>query len=203
MASSELHTVASAVLRLAQKQGHVVPRDIRDELARAGLDDSRWNEVVELLRESLHYRQGRFHLIAAPGSPRLEEEQHKRQEVHDIVQNVLREQQAKTDRTERRSEERIPFSRHIRIQTEDHQELTVMSQDLSSAGIRFIANRSLLGRRIRVLLPHSNADEPPVTLVVRILWTTAAGDGLFENGGSFLELVTEDNRSAPVPPASP
>lgn len=204
MATAELQAVASAVLRLAQQQGHVVPRDIRAELSRAGLGEARWKEVVELLRESLHYRQGRYHVIPSAGSPRLEEEQQHLRQVHDVLQQILATHQSLGDRSDRRVEARVPYTRPVTVQTEDQQELVVFSQDLSPSGIRFIASRSLLGRKLRILLPRASDTEPAVTLIVRILWTTAVAEGLYENGGSFLEMVNEaGHQSAPTPPESP
>ncbi len=193
MAATELQAVASAVLRLAQQRGHIVPRDIRTELGRAGLDESRWKEVVELLRESLHYRQGRYHALHPAGSPRLEQAQQDRQRVQDAVEDVLRGQRSAADpsegrQDERRQDQRQRFARPVRIETEDGETLTVMSQDLSPSGIRFIANRSLLGRKVHVCLPQAGGVEE-VILAARILWTTFVAEGLFENGASFLETI--------------
>ena len=46
----------------------------------------------------------------------------------------------------------------------------------------------LVGNKVRVTL---SSKEGPLTLMVRILWTCAVGDDLFENGGNFLESPTE------------
>src|SRR5947207_289562 len=43
-----LQDVADAVVRRAQRQGHVVPRDIRGELKLAGLPEEKWKEVTAL-----------------------------------------------------------------------------------------------------------------------------------------------------------
>lgn len=202
MASTELQAVAGLVLRQAQKQGYVVPRDIRGELSQAGQDESRWKEVVELLRESLHYRQGRYYFIASAGSPRLREEQQHLEEVRETLSEVLKQHQSANDRPDRRQKERVPYTRPVKVQTEDNQELMVLTQDLSDSGIRFIANRSLLGRKIHVHLPPATSAAAPVQLVVRILWTTAVAEGLYENGGTFLEIINGPE-SGPAPPASP
>jgi hypothetical protein len=205
MTAADLQTVAGAVLRLAEERQYVAPRDIRGELSRAGLDEARWKEVVELLRESLRYRQGRYYFLAA-ASPRLNQEQQQQRDVRDVLRDILQQQTPTTraeTRAERRQEERSPFTRPVTLFTEDQQELTVLSQDISPTGIRLIANRSLLGRKLRVVLPGTEVGQATVTLVVRILWTTAVADGLFENGGTFLELLSgTSNPGAPAPPAS-
>ncbi len=189
-------------MQLAEQKGYDVPRDIRAELDRAKLDESRWKEIVELLRESLHYRQGRYYVIRAEGSPRLEREHQLQQRVRDVLQKVL-ESPATDAPSERRQEERTPYTRPITIQTEDRQEFTVLSQDLSASGIRFIANRTFLGKKLSVLLRGVDETAPAVTLVVRILWATQVSEGLFENGGAFLDLLSEPtSRSGRVPPAS-
>ena len=41
---------------------------------------------------------------------------------------------------------------------------------------------------MRVEFPVDDA-APPCRIIVRVLWTCAVGDELFENGGSFVELV--------------
>jgi hypothetical protein len=200
--SSELHAIAAAVLRLAEKQGFVAPRDIRTELTRAGQPESRWKEVVELLRESLHFRQGRYYILSAAGSPQLQQQKDNLQQIRDILKEVLGEATT-ADSTDRRQEPRVPFSRPVKIIFENNQDLMVLGLDLSPSGIRFIANRSLLGRKFRVELPLPGAESaPPVTLLVRVLWTSAVADGLFENGGAFLEMISDDP-SPKGPPASP
>ena len=59
-------------------------------------------------------------------------------------------------------------------------------------GIRLVGTSSLLGQKILVLIPRIDEKEP-LTLRARILWTCAVGDGLYENGGNFLEIVEEQN----------
>lgn len=201
MASAELQAVASAVLRRAQKHGYVVPRDVRDELAAAGQEETRWKEVIELLRESLHYRQGRYFFISPSGSSSLQEEQKQLDRVRDVLRGVLG-QPEQPDKPDRRQEQRIAYTRAVKIQTEDNHELTVLSQDLSPSGIRFIANRSLLGRRVRVHLTPAGESDTPVVLLARILWTTSAGEGLYENGGSFQEMIS-GRPGAAAPTESP
>ncbi len=76
------------------------------------------------------------------------------------------------------------------MQTEDRREYTLLSRDLSTTGIRLIGTRSLLGQKVRMVLTPDDQAEACVFLV-RILWTCAIGDDLFENGGTFLEVVPQ------------
>ena len=71
MPTPTLQQVAEAVIRRAQRQGYVVPSEVRSELRLAGLEEARWKDAVELGRASLIYKQGRYYHKAAV-SPRLE-----------------------------------------------------------------------------------------------------------------------------------
>lgn len=185
--SSDLQMVASAVLRRAQQQGYVVPREIRQELQLAEQSAGRWKEIVELLRESLHYRQGRYYLLSAPRS-RLQQQQNMQQAIQDALAELLAQQPDSVPAAhERRQEVRVPFPQPLQMRADD-QEVTVLGRDLSPSGIRFVSGRSWLGRKVQLTLPRPQGE--PVVLLVRILWTTATADGLFENGGTFLELAS-------------
>jgi hypothetical protein len=187
MTSLELQAVANAVLRRAEQQGYVVPREIRAELREANQPEGRWKEVIELLRPSLNYRQGRYYFLSAARTSG-EHARDQRQRIRDVVASLLQVYRSDDSGQERRAEERTPFAQPIKIQTEDDQEFTAMGRDLSPLGIRILAGRSLLGRKLRVYLPRPGTQASPLVAVVRILWTTAVGDGLFENGGTFLEI---------------
>ena len=78
----------------------------------------------------------------------------------------------------------------IKVRIGEQRELTVLSRDLSTSGIRLIGTRSLLGQKVCVTLPRPGDDEP-CRILVRILWTCTIGDGLFENGGAFVEIANE------------
>jgi hypothetical protein len=189
MIETQLRDVADNVVRRAQRQGYVVPRDVRDELGQAGLPDERWKDVLALARESLHYRQGRYYYIQAI-SPRLHEQQSQQQIVFHTVRELIRRQQAARSDSERRQQDRIDFVQQVTVRTEGGREFRVLTRDLSPTGIRLLGSRGLLGQKIRVQLPASNGSRP-CTFVVRILWSCAVGDDLFENGGSFLGMATE------------
>ena len=73
--------------------------------------------------------------------------------------------------------------------------VSLLSRDLSETGIRLISPHSFLGQKLWLELPPTEGNNPP-RFAVRILWTCAVGDGLFENGGSFLELVEAEEAEA-------
>lgn len=180
-----LQQVAQAIVRQAQRQGYVVPRDIRTELRLAGLPETQWKDVAALAKDALHYRQGRYYHLGAV-SPRLQKEQEQQQAIQKIIRRVIKEHRAQAKRQERRGQARVDFIQPVKVRAEDGAEFTLLSRDLSATGIRLIGTRRLLGQKIQVALPASN--DQPAHLLVRVLWTCAVGDDLFENGGSFIEL---------------
>ena len=50
MIATELQEVADAIVRRAERQGFVVPREIREEVALAGLSQTQWKEALDLAR---------------------------------------------------------------------------------------------------------------------------------------------------------
>jgi PilZ domain len=186
MMQTEVRGVVENVLRRAQRQGYVVPRDVREELTLAGLGEDQWKDILNLARESLHYRQGRYYYLQAISS-RLHEQQSQQQIVFHAVRELIRRQQAARADHERRRQDRIDFIYPATVQTADNREFRVLTRDLSPTGIRLLGSRSLLGQKIRVHLVAPGAR--PCVFLVRVLWSCAVGDALFENGGSFLGMV--------------
>ncbi len=189
MTQAKLQGIASTVVRRAQRQGYVVPREVREELAHAGLPAEQWKDVLNLARESLHYRQGRYYFLDAV-SPRLQQQQSQQQIVAHAVRLVIRRHEATTAERERREQDRIDFIQPVKVQTEDGRRLNLLSRDLSPTGMRLLATRTLLGQKVRVALPNGVKGEG-TWFVLRVLWTCAVGDDLFENGGTFLEVLPE------------
>jgi hypothetical protein len=183
-----LQQVADTVVRRAQRQGFVVPRDIRAELSLAGLPEDHWQHIVDLARGSLNHRQGRYYHIAAL-SPRLQEEQNQQRLIQRAIRKVIRHYRDVADRHERREEDRIDYIQPVKVRTDDGREFNLLSRDLSPTGIRILGTKRLLGQKVRVVLPPGEGEEPLVFLV-RILWTCSVGDDLFENGGTFVEVVS-------------
>lgn len=181
-----LASVAEGVARKAQRQGYVVPREIRADLAAAGLPEDQWKDVIAQLRSALHYRQGRYYHVAAV-SPRLHQEQLHQQRVAKAVRDVVREHRDAVKGRERRGQTRYDYVQPVRVRTEDGKEFGLLSRDLSTTGIRLIGTKGLLGAKVRITLTPSGGK--PLTLATRILWTCTVGDDLFENGGAFLQVV--------------
>src|SRR5438105_12978068 len=126
MIEEQLREVADAVSRRAQRQGYVVPRDVRDELNQVGLADDQWKEVLGLTREALHYRQGRYYYIQAI-SPRLHEQQRQQEIVFHAVRELIRRHQAGRSESERRQQDRIDFVHQAKVWTEDGREFRVLT----------------------------------------------------------------------------
>jgi hypothetical protein len=185
MLLTDLKGVADAVVRRAQRQGSLSPDDLKDELTRAGLPDESWEDVLSMCRRSLRHRQGRYHFTPAHGRSDAEKQQLALRRT--VRQLIRRHKQAQ--RIERRGQDRVDFIQPVRVLTEDLRELHLLSRDLSPTGIRLIASRSLLGNKIRVFLGEG---AEACALTVRILWTCAVGDNLFENGGMFLETAEDE-----------
>jgi hypothetical protein len=186
MISTNLQGVAELVIRRAQRQSFVVPREVREELTRAGVPDSLWKDVLALARPSLRYRHGRYY-YNAPVSARVREAESQQRGIHRAVRQLIRRHRPADAGPERREEDRLDFIQPVRVVTEDHREYTLLSRDLSATGIRLIGTRRLLGQKVRVTIPSAD-NTPPVTFLVRILWTCNVGDDLVENGGTFLEV---------------
>jgi hypothetical protein len=104
------------------------------------------------------------------------------------VGRLIQQHRAAAALRERRGQATVDFLQPVRVWTEDGREFTLLSHDLSVTGIRVIAPRSLLGQKLRVLHPGVVRGEP-TCLVIRVVWSSAVGDELFENGGIFLDVV--------------
>ena len=186
MTAANLKGIADQVVRRAQRQGYVVPREVREELTQAGACHDLWKDVVALAQPSLNFRRGRYY-YSPPVSDRVRQEQEHQQGVRRAVDQLLRESPAGgVSSVERRGQDRVDFVQTVTVRTEDGDECTLLSRDLSPTGIRLVGTRRLLGQKVRVFVPRSG--QPPYEFLVRVLWTCAVGDGLFENGGAFLEV---------------
>lgn len=188
MSPPDLQTVAQSVARRAQRQGFVVPREVREELQQHGADAARWKDVLGLVQPALRFRQGRYY-FPQPGGVRPRPEDRQRRIMHNVIRELIRAHKREAAQHERRGQDRVDFILPVQVWTDDQRQFTLLSRDLSLTGIRLIGTRSLLGHKVRVQLPRSDGTAP-CSLIVRILWTCAVGDDLFENGGSFLDVTT-------------
>jgi hypothetical protein len=186
MISTNLQGVAELVIRRAQRQGFILPREIRGVLSGAGVSEALWKDVVAVARPALAYRKGRYY-YTAPVSARVRKEQSQQADIHKTVHQIV-QQYRRAAGVERREEDRIDFVQTVKVRTEDQREYTSMTRDLSSTGIRLIGTRRFLGQKIHVSIPAADG-ATSWEFVVRILWTCAVGDDLVENGGTFLALA--------------
>jgi hypothetical protein len=187
MILTNLQGVAELVVRRAQRQGFIVPREVREELNRAGVPSELWKDVVALGRASLRYNRGRYY-YTAPVSARVREEQTHERGIRRAVRQVIRQYKNAAGACERREEDRIDFVQPVEVTTDDNRTYTLLTRDLSPNGIRLIGTRRLLGQKVRVQITVPG-QTLPTTFLVRILWTCAVGEDLVENGGTFLDVI--------------
>ncbi|HXG08995.1 MAG TPA: PilZ domain-containing protein [Gemmataceae bacterium] len=187
MTATDLKGIANSVVSRAKRQGYVLPREIRQELSQAGAPDSMWKDVLALARPSLSYRKGRYYYVPAV-TERVRQEQDQQQLVRQAVEQLIDQYKSTSSQLERRGQNRIAFVQVIKAQTEDQRPITLLSRDLSVSGIRLIGTRSLLGQRVRIQISSPDGSNP-WCFTVRILWTCAVGEDLFENGGLFVEAA--------------
>jgi len=187
MVTAEVQEIADNVIRRAERQGFIIPREIREEVAQAGLPENVWKEVLDCARPSLNYRHGRYYHLHAV-SERMQHEQDTQQLIHSAIRQVIQQQRSSQNKVERRDDDRVDFMHQVHLETEDGRTYRLLSRDLSTAGIRLLGTRSFLGQKVRLTIPRMG-DRGPWVFVVRILWTCSVGDDMFENGGTFLELA--------------
>lgn len=186
MISTSLQGVAELVIRQAQRQGYIVPRQVRTVLSGAGVSESLWKDVLAVARPSLAYRNGRYY-YSIPVSDRVRKERAQQQGVQKAIREIIRCYR-EGSHVERREEDRIDFVQPVKVRIEDGREYTLLTRDLSATGIRLIGTRRFLGQKIRVSIPASDGSSS-WDFVVRVLWTCTVGDDLVENGGTFVDLA--------------
>lgn len=192
MSQIKLRGIANKVVRRAQHQGFVVPRDIRAELSEAGMAETLWKDVLELSRSSLRYRHGRYYFLptgTANMRVRVHQEQAHLRTIRQAVRRLIRQYHSEYAARERRSRPRIDLIQPIQVQTEDRRVLNLLSRDISLNGVRLLGTYQLMGQKIRVWIPRPGKESETYCFLVQILWSAAVGDNLFENGGMFLELL--------------
>jgi hypothetical protein len=186
MISTNLAGVAELVIRQAQRQGYIVPREIRTVLSEAGVSESLWKDVLAVARPALAYRKGRYY-YTAPVSERVRLEQSQQRGIQKTIRQIVRQVKSAAAQVERREQDRIDFIQPVKVKTEDQREYTLLTRDLSPTGIRLIGTRRFLGQKILVSIPGADG-AAPWDFVVRVLWTCAVGEDLVENGGTFIDM---------------
>jgi len=196
MSRTRLQRVAEAVRCRAQRDGYVVPRNVREELTLAGLADGQWKDVLALVGPSLACRHGRYYYVpAGPSRMRLRVRQGQKhhQQIDRLVRKLIREQEAlESVMVERRSQERHNFVLPVEVQTEDHRRLNFLTREISASGMRLVGNCSLQGQKVCVWVPQPKDRQRKHGFLLHVLWSAPVGDSLFENGGAFLELVATE-----------
>lgn len=184
---AELQPVADAVVNLAKRQGFVTMRDVKSELRIAGHGEDAWKDVITLAQSQLVHKQGRYY-VREGFNPRLQKEHAQQQAIAKVIRKIIRNHRNASKRDERRGQARVDFIVAVKVRTEDGHTYSLMSRDLSATGVRLLGTKRLLGQKVELELPDSGG-APLCRISVRILWTCAVGDDLFENGGSFVELL--------------
>ncbi len=202
MTASNLDGVIEQILQRAQRQGYVVPREVRAELTQACLPESQWKDVVARAQHLLRYHRGRYYYRHADGTHGPDGPS-RLTSIQQAVLALLEQHGLNTNPVERRGQGRIDFVQPVKVITEDNRELTLLSRDLSTSGIRLFGTRRLLGQKIRVVF--STPKGGSLALPVRILWTCPVGDDLVENGGAFFseahpEVCTAEGPSTAAQP---
>jgi hypothetical protein len=196
---ARLSGVAEAVRRRAQSQGFVVSRDIRAELARAGMAESLWKQVVNEVGAALSCRGGRYYYVPAGPSrmrARVRRDYRQHQHMSTAVRFLIRQQRAlDAVYVERRRHPRVNFVCPVQVQTADRRLLNFLSREISISGVRLIGTVGLQGQKVHVWIPRPGRDAERCCFLVQVLWSAAVADGLHESGGLFVELV----EAAPSP----
>jgi hypothetical protein len=194
MYSDKLKNINRAVLRRAQKQGHVTEAEIIAELKAAGLPRKLSRDVLAEIRPYVSFQDGRY--CYTPPDPSVREERVREQAIRRAVRQLIREHRQSADETDRRREGRVDFIQPAKVEAEDGRVFAVLCRDISPTGIRLIGARGFLGQKVRVTVSGSESGES-VTFLVRILWNCSVGDQLFESGGSFLGMVVAKSPGEP------
>jgi hypothetical protein len=188
MTSPDLKVIACAVVNRIRVRGYILPREIRTELREAGQPTKLWKQVVGLIHPPLEYCGGRYYALPAVIS-RLKREESQLGIIQEMVQQLVLRKQYDSAAEERRREDRHRFLQTVKVQDEKGGDRTVLLEDLSPSGVRFMSSRNYLGHRLSIALSAQGAANVSVILVMRIVWSCAVADGLYQHGGCFLELV--------------
>jgi hypothetical protein len=186
IAPVDLQKVVAIVLRRAERQGHILPREIRQELARVGADEEQWREVLAAAGPALERHGNRYAYVPPPPSPPRKEQEQRFLAIREAVHALAEHFKQESARHERREADRITFVHPVTIRLPTGEPHHAITKDLSASGIRLIGTRDLLSQKVEVTLKPTNAQ--PVTFAVRVVWTHRVGDDLYENGGVFMDV---------------
>jgi hypothetical protein len=190
---TNLERVAQSVVHRAVNQGHVVQSDVRAELLAAGLPAKHWKQVIELAHPSLFYQRGRYHYVSPAVSrlrARVRLKQHKDRQIQRAVRQLVRVHRDAQRPDDRRRHERIRFIHPVRVTTDDNVEMRFLTKDICARGMCLLGNRSLKGQKVQVLVPYpGSTNGHHWCFTLHILWSAAICDGIYHQGGVFLEVI--------------
>lgn len=185
--------VAALVCRRAQSQGFVTAREVRAELAQAGLDESLWKEVVASAGAALSRRRGKYHFVpVGPARMRVRvllDAEHQRRLARSVRFLIRQQRILEAVHVERRNHPRLHFVCPVQVQTDDGRVLHLVSREISISGMRLLGTLGLRGQKVRVWVPRPDNSGAHCCFVLHVLWSAQVGDGLYESGGVFLELA--------------
>src|SRR5438270_2376663 len=153
MLKTDMQRIVAIVCRRARRQGCVSPQEVRDALARAGLPEAQWLDVVSLAGDMLSNHDGCLYYSGPPVE--VCREQRRQVRLGCAIRRLIRGYKSAVQ-DERRRQGRFDFVHPVQVQTEDGRTFTLLSCDLSTSGIRLVAPFSLLGKKIRVTLPATH-----------------------------------------------
>jgi hypothetical protein len=182
--TENLSPIIEAVTRRAEQQGHILARQVREELTRAQADPRLWRQVLRAAGPALERRGGHYYFVPAL-SPMRQRQQLLHERIRSTVHELVQAYRLAVNELDRRDSDRVAFLQPVVVQTaagEHH----VLTKDISYSGIRLLGSRDLLGQKIRVTVPRPEGNA--CVFIVRIVWTCRVGDELYENGGGFLDL---------------
>lgn len=187
----DLQPVTKAVLRRAEGQGFVLPKEIKEELTQAGLAETDWEAVVAQAGASLRFEKGRYYFVRSASKmlARLHADQKQSQEIQKAVQGLIAQREADLAiNVERRAHRRMEFFNAVEAQKEKGGKLKLISREISISGIRLLAAEPLAGQKIKLWIPLAETSEERWCFQVQILWSAPIADNLHESGGIFLAV---------------
>jgi hypothetical protein len=195
MSLPDLEPVTQAVVGRAQKQGYIVPHEVREELAHAGLPEERWKDVLEQARASLSYRHGRYYYVPAAVARLRERSRHDQdlqQELRKSVRQLIQQFRKEAVDNERREHDRIQVLQRVKVLTAEGRAFNLLACDVSLTGVRLLGTHDVLGHKIKVVFPRSEPETKPWCFLVHVLWTNLVADNLYECGGMFVEALADE-----------
>src|SRR5262245_1463320 len=108
MSASNLDGVVEQVLPRAQRQGYIVPREVRAELTQAGLPEAQWKDVLARAGHVLRYHRGRYYYVHPAETP-VPVEPSRLGSIQEAVRALLEQHGLNSNCVERRGQGRVDF----------------------------------------------------------------------------------------------